>query len=126
MKKALYTFMIFATIYIAKAQTITINATLANPCSTLSSIENSFEENNFLLFPNPSKGIINIQFQHNSTSNNIIIKVYDVVGKLVFEKQQIELNKQQFTINLDNIKTGIYFITVQKNNSSTSKKLIIN
>lgn len=125
MKTLLLTLLFFASVNIAKAQITTINATLADPCSILHINENLLEDN-ISIFPNPTDGLVNLHFENKNTSDKISIKVYDMIGKLIFEKIDVELISNSFSINLENLINGIYFISIQQNNKTTSKKLIIN
>lgn len=125
MKTLLLTLLFFASVNIAKAQITTINATLADPCSTLHINENLLEDN-ISIFPNPTDGLVNVYFENKNISDKISIKIYDMIGKLIFEKMDVELINNSFSINLENLTSGIYFINIQRNNKSTSKKLIIN
>lgn len=125
MKTLLLTLLFFTSVNIAKAQITTINATLADPCSTLHINEN-LSENKISIFPNPTDGLVNVHFENKNNLDKISIKVYDMIGKLIFEKMDVELINNSFSINLENLTSGIYFINIQRNNKSTSKKLIIN
>lgn len=117
-------FLVFANY--ANAQTTTINATLANPCATLT-IAQVNQSINFTIYPNPNNGIVNIKLNKNNSDEKLKIKVYDMLGKLIFEKNDFEdSNAQNFIIRLENITPGIYFVTAQINETTTTKKLIIN
>jgi hypothetical protein len=67
-----------------------------------------FERLGMLPYPNPSTGVVNFTAEVN-------IKVYNMLGKLVLEKEanKIELNK------------GIYLIKISKENLNLTTKLII-
>jgi len=85
-------------------------------CSILS-IEDSIIES-FSIYPNPANNIITITSQHNEKAQ---IQIHDVLGKKVFE-QQTKLNED---LNISNLKSGIYILSVSIDNKTTSKKLII-
>ncbi|WP_339751495.1 T9SS type A sorting domain-containing protein [uncultured Winogradskyella sp.] len=78
----------------------------------------NFETSSFLLYPNPtSTGSITITSVSNDT---ISVKVYDILGKQV--KNETLTNN---TLNVSNLKSGIYIIKITQNNTSTTKKLVI-
>lgn len=84
--------------------------------------ENSLNENNITVFPNPSCAFVTI---HIDTKTDVALKlvVYDFKGKVVYE--EILLHKNH-TINTANWSKGIYNIQIKNKNNSLNKKLIIN
>ena len=80
---------------------------------------NDFKDENLHIYPNPSKGEINIE------SNSIIhqLNLYDIDGKLVF---QSEMNSKYIRLNLNNINTGIYILESKTEKEINYNKLIIN
>lgn len=78
----------------------------------------------FTLFPNPNKGNFTIQF--NSTSNNDLnIVVHDLRGRTIFNKKYP--NSGMFTQNLqlDNVQSGVYLVTVQEGENKVVKRIIV-
>lgn len=74
-------------------------------------IENNLVNNNVLVFPNPSNGIIYIQF-NDVIKKDIAISVIDVLGKKVYSNS-IGLNKKNLVeIDLTNLPKGIYNISI--------------
>ena len=78
----------------------------------------------FTLFPNPNKGNFTVQF--NSTSNNDVnIAVHDLRGRTIFNKKYT--NSGMFTQNLqlDNVQSGVYLVTVQEGENKVVKRIIV-
>ena len=73
-----------------------------------------------LLFPNPTKGVFSIKW---NTNELVTIKVFDVLGKLVFyeKNRNLSLNPR---IQFDSSK-GLYFVKVDTKTKEVTKKLII-
>lgn len=69
------------------------------------------------LYPNPAKHIF---YLSNIKNANVIIT--DVNGKQILSKENCFENEQ---FNISNIKSGIYFVKIEKNNKISTKKLII-
>jgi len=90
-----------------------------NMLTTLSteSTTDSYREN-ILLYPNPSSGILNIQTNHTFTPS---IKIYNLIGELVFSEDNLSPNSQ---ISL-NQPPGIYMIVFKTNRSTSTSKLIL-
>lgn len=78
--------------------------------------------NNLYIFPNPAKSIVHVQSPLNIFEYSL--RIYDITGQQV--KQYNNLSTHQTTINLDQIKSGIYFVVYQDHqNQSKTEKLII-
>lgn len=83
----------------------------------------SFEVNQVSIYPNPSNGIFNIGF------GNLIpnkIEVYDVSGKLILQKNSLEVSNNQTNIDLSNTSKGVYFVKISTDNNTITKRLIKN
>ena len=83
------------------------------------SIENN--EETILIYPNPSTGIFNISIE--GVIGAIQIKVFDLRGK---EYSDFELNGSvSKQIDLTDLATGVYFISITGYNFSQIKKIVI-
>lgn len=78
--------------------------------------------NSFRAFPNPFKSSLTVESGSHNISN---IKIYDFVGKEVFQTQAEKgmLGTFQQTLNLDNLQPGMYFVQLI-NNSGTALETI--
>lgn len=84
--------------------------------SLLSNTE--FEQANFSIYPNPTnKGYVNIKTTSNSAVN---VTVFDLLGKKVITK-----TLSNDTLNVSNLKAGVYLLNIEQNGASTTKKLVI-
>ena len=72
------------------------------------------KETGFLLYPNPSYHLLNIEINDNLLNNQATI--FDINGK---EFNKIILTKTYQSINIDNLKKGVYFFTIDNNNNQT-------
>lgn len=87
------------------------------PLSTANTIDNSI--NSITVYPNPSSGIVHI-----NTLNNVdalSLSVYSLEGKLI--KKQV-LNKQQNTIDISTLESGMYFINLKSDKATKTIKII--
>ena len=77
----------------------------------------------FVVYPNPSKGILNIKF---ANSNDVYdMTVYDVSGKLVFTQANNKLNHDKTgTFDLSQLVKGDYLIKVKSKNLEKTVKWI--
>ncbi len=89
---------------------------------TLTGIENA-SNNEFSIYPNPSNGLININFSTMSP-DEVTIRVYNTIGQLVFYSEKI-FNNLQAIIDLHNQSHGIYFLEISSNQVIQRKKITI-
>lgn len=80
-------------------------------------IENISTAEGFTVYPNPSEGVFNIQF--NELPKNIV-QLIDMNGRVV-EELRIQSNSSQ--LDLSNYPKGVYFLSIQ--NTSIREKLIV-
>ena len=71
------------------------------------------------LFPNPTMKDINI-FSPDAYLLNL--EVFDLMGRKI--SQKIEETKNTYTLNLSGLKTGVYFIKIDTDKGSVTKKII--
>lgn len=84
---------------------------------------NDFEEGEFLIYPNPSSEIFNVR-RMNTTGDNMDIRVYDVMGKVI--RQQSNITDANYKLNMAGVSKGIYFLQVNIENKRLVKKLVLN
>ena len=86
-----------------------------------------YEENisGLSLYPNPTKGIVNIVFSSNY-NQHLQVKMVNILGENVFVdylKQFIGIG--YLDINLTDNAKGIYFLEIKTNDGIINKKLIL-
>lgn len=84
----------------------------------------SFTENTIQIYPNPSNGIVTIS-GGNLSKEKHQLAIYNELGQQVYNKKMALFN--EYTINLSHLSKGVYFITLQseESNLKQSEKLII-
>ncbi len=75
------------------------------------------------VFPNPSNGIFNIEMQDLS-EQVFVVKVYDLVGNLIFI-ENIDYGNSTFEIDLTDKSKGIYILSIESGNGSALSKRIL-
>ncbi len=79
------------------------------------------KQNDFALFPNPAKSSITIS----STivgAVKVDYEIVDLLGKVVLQNENTGSDK--FSININDLNSGIYFLRLQVNNSVVVKKFV--
>ena len=82
-----------------------------------------FDTNTFSIYPNPSNQIFNIR---TTTSEAFDFDIYDVTGKLIMSKRDISPANNEYKLDMNAFSKGIYFLNLTLNNSTVTKKLILN
>lgn len=94
-------------------------------CSTVD-VSYLNEENYIKSYPNPSNGNFYIEsnFDFNSLEN---IEIYDVVGrKISYDINLISNTPSTFKINLNHVKSGLYFMKLNLNGQIKTLRMILN
>ncbi len=84
--------------------------------------DNGSIENNFIVYPNPSNGELNIKSRFDV--GEATISIFDMNGRKVFN-QTVELH-QNATVNASGLTSGIYLMQIEGADRSQTTKLIIN
>lgn len=83
-----------------------MDGNLFGVCSPISSAQNLGDEDDLILYPNPTDGLLNINF---SESNNYQLTLFDLSGKILFNEKRNNAS----TIDLSPFSKGIYFLKVE-------------
>ncbi len=83
--------------------------------SIISGIENGLNADGINFYPNPVKSYLFID----GLSQNATLKIFDVGGKLLVERQNVNQG-----IEVENLSKGVYFIKISDKNIVTTKKFI--
>ena len=71
--------------------------------------------------PNPSNGIINLDFTKSFTTGKIMVT--DLAGRTVYSNTLNSSKSQQ--VNLSNLANGVYVVSIEAGNEQFTKKVII-
>ncbi|TDR24684.1 reprolysin-like metallopeptidase [Flavobacterium cheniae] len=89
---------------------------------TLSS--ESFGLENFTLYPNPNNGNFNIQFTSTS-GNEIKVNVHDIRGREIYSKSYTNNGLFNENLQLSNVQSGVYLVTVEDGSIKETKKIVV-
>ena len=90
-------------------------------CNVVTEINEYRWNENILVYPNPSSGYLEIDIKDLELTN-AVLKVYNVLGDVVLKSFILNPISQ---INLSNQPKGIYFLKLQTEKGTATKKLII-
>jgi hypothetical protein len=81
---------------------------------------NGFNNENIYLFPNPTEG--ELQIASKNTLENCVISIYDINGRLVFNKNQ---NLDNISVlNIENLVGGVYIIKIINEKINFQSKIV--
>jgi hypothetical protein len=85
-----------------------------------------FTEEDINVYPNPSLGIFNIDIPNVKEQNNYTIKIYDILGSVVYSKSLHGASNIHEKIDVSGKTKGIYFLTVEADYKSVvTQKIVI-
>lgn len=90
-------------------------ATLATPAFGLA---------DFSIYPNPNNGNFTVQFTP-ATTNDVLVSVHDLRGRKVFDRKFSNEGMFAQNIQLNQVQSGIYVVTVQEGDKKEVKKIVI-
>jgi Zn-dependent metalloprotease len=92
--------------------------------SSLSVNDDAFVENSFVVYPNPSSGVVKFNI---STQEDVSVSVLDIRGRQVYSKNyKNNTNRVSSTLNLENLSNGVYVFQLTTAGKTMYKKLVIN
>ncbi|OAB80468.1 T9SS-dependent M36 family metallopeptidase [Cochleicola gelatinilyticus] len=101
-------------------QTISFDVPSGPNCTL--SVEDRSQANNFMIYPNPTNGQVNIRAAVDAGETTI--SIFDINGRKVYEDQMILSGT--VTIEPQNLKTGVYILQLDGETYSQTSKLIVN
>ena len=93
-----------------------------NVTNNLSVNENELE--NLSVYPNPNNGEFSIAFNSKS-SDDIIIQIYDMRGRAIFNTTYNTVNRFEEVIRLNNAQSGVYLLRISDGPQKVTKRIII-
>ena len=80
----------------------------------------------FDIFPNPATDYVTLSMHNLVPNESINISLISLTGKEMFKENiRIKESDHDMRINVQNISTGIYFISITYKKSTLTKKIII-
>jgi subtilisin-like proprotein convertase family protein len=107
------------------ADTGSINSWSVRVCTQTAVLASeSFGIEGFTLYPNPNNGTFNIQFASTS-SNEVKVNVHDMRGREIYNKSFQNNGLFNESLQLNNVQSGVYLVTVQDGARKEVKKIVV-
>jgi uncharacterized Ntn-hydrolase superfamily protein len=71
------------------------------------------------LVPNPAEDLVSIQLQN---MNLLDVELFDIHGRMILS--ETDINATNFTLDISNLSSGLYFTTLQTTNGTIVKRLV--
>lgn len=94
---------------------------VSTPFTVLLSSIKTTEISTYQLFPNPAKGLLNLNFVDAPTSESEI-GIYNNLGQMVFSKK---LTAKNNCIPIQDLATGLYYYFIRQNSTNHQGKIVI-
>lgn len=80
--------------------------------------------NNLTVYPNPGNGIFSVKL-HSQDFETVNVTVVDPSGKSVYRDEYVNIPGVSYTLYLENLSSGIYFLTIDTPGANYNRNLII-
>jgi PKD repeat protein len=80
--------------------------------------------NSINVYPNPSNGVFNLNVSF-AEAQTLHVKVYSLIGALVFEQSQKEVKNAVIPINLSEKGNGAYLLQITSKNGTVTKRIVL-
>ena len=80
--------------------------------------------NAFSIYPNPTEGLFSLIFNLNQ-SRDMHIEVINLIGDKVFTSNFVDVKDQKINFDLASMSAGIYFVTIQSEGETVTKKIVL-
>jgi hypothetical protein len=83
--------------------------------------------NSIIVFPNPTDGAVQIQFQIKQDAD-VDVAISDEVGRRIqtILKEKMPAGKYKYSANLDRLSDGVYVLTVVTEHEVLHSKIVVN
>ncbi|MGZ4099382.1 MAG: T9SS type A sorting domain-containing protein [Bacteroidia bacterium] len=104
-----------------------VDSARINPVNTVGLQELLLNTTKIILYPNPTNDLVNINFNL-IASSEVSAELSDITGRTVktlLNRGRYTPGEMHITAQLDNVKPGVYFVTISINSTEKTTKLII-
>lgn len=111
---------------VSGADSGTINSISLEVCSQITQLlaNSTFEFEDFSLYPNPNNGNFTVQF-NSATASKVAIAVYDMSGRIIFNKTYDNSGMFSQNLQLDKVQSGIYLVSITDGANKIVKRIVI-
>lgn len=89
---------------------------------TLDTNQNVFTSATLVLYPNPTNGLLHIATNDTSNLEEVMVTLYDVLGNQIYQKHYTNLVDE--TIDISHHASGMYFVNIEDDGTTSHFKMI--
>jgi hypothetical protein len=99
----------------------TVNAPRVVPVSVN---ETQAAAHHMSIFPNPNKGILNLNIDLGENTPNAIYTITDAAGRIVQNVVRNNIQSEVYTFNVESLPAGVYYLSVQTKKGTSTQSFI--
>jgi hypothetical protein len=92
-------------------------------CAQVSSISRPTQQFSMVMYPNPSRGQVTIDFGKDG-SNNALITIYDILGNQI-RQLDAKMYNSIYSLDLTDLVNGVYFVKVSTNDGESMQRILL-
>ncbi len=97
---------------------------IAPSCDNITSVNEENSSNAFTIYPNPSSNLLNIETTF-AKKENVHISLYNAMGvKVMNIEQGLVVGTYNKQLNIESLPSGVYFLSIQTDNTTAIKKVV--
>ncbi|MFK7932114.1 MAG: PA domain-containing protein [Saprospiraceae bacterium] len=89
----------------------------------VSNVVELLDEGSVLVAPNPTADFVNVTFNLAETADDVTLRLFDFAGKLVNTTRYENVNQTTLPVNLENLPSGTYFLSVETPEGFSAQKI---
>ena len=80
---------------------------------------------NIAVFPNPASSDVTVSVTLNKPSAKVGYRLFDVMGRMVYSEDHVNVQKESFSINTSSLASGNYYLLVRTDDGPSMQKVVI-
>jgi len=77
------------------------------------------------VYPNPAQDVLNVDYDLEQMAGNLNVRVLDLMGKVVLERQYNQVKKDKIEFNVKALPAGTYHVQLTTENGTTSRRFVV-
>lgn len=99
------------------------NSNSASNCSGTAGIARPSLANNWMVYPNPSRGTVHFDFGKDALRVSTIT-IYDILGNEL-QRMDASVNTTIYTLDMSDFNSGVYFVKVATDGGEAMKRIVV-
>jgi len=93
---------------------------------TIVGTKDPLSDNNLVaVYPNPVQEVLNLSYELEQAAQNLSIRIMDVTGKVVMERQYSQAKSDTINFNVKELAAGTYNVQLTSENGTTSRRFVV-